>query len=415
MICLIGVPVILRNPSLPGNGSLVVSCHAQAFPVHTHQLFHGFGKSGFGGTGDQCQRPFVVGFHIHTAQIGKTDEEIMLRRGIVFQNGKPLHLLQQGGSESLFVVGIRDGRNAGIVLRQCRAIRCHHFRRQNGLPGSLCHGVLRGHDVINFIDQIRSHRQNKQTAFLQSLPNGVVEIFSRSQKFIVPDGNVPAEIVLVYQPHQLLRIAAVLFAVAEEHIGIESGSDLLRQLIPNQHVLQIFAQLFIKGKGGIIPGIGVEVLQVSALFCEYLIKTALLHQRQYRDMVLHRKAELLHSGVFRGQQSGGHGHNEQLNLLQVRPEIRIPLPCRVLQIEHRAGLLLQKQLRHRLQKKALLVRMTAKINPRHPLRTPVSFGNILQNSHCVSSLSVYSCYPYNAAYVILIAAFLPSYTKILHS
>ena len=51
-------------------------------------------------------------------------------------------------------------------------------------------------------------------AFFQRLGDGGVEVLAGGQKLVVPDGDVPAEVVLVDQPHQGLGLFPVLFAVA---------------------------------------------------------------------------------------------------------------------------------------------------------------------------------------------------------
>ena len=51
--------------------------------------------------------------------------------------------------------------------------------------------------------------------------NTFLKAYSGGQKLVVPDGDIPAKVVFVDEAHQLPGMGSVLFAVAEEDVGIK--------------------------------------------------------------------------------------------------------------------------------------------------------------------------------------------------
>ena len=86
-----------------------------------------------------------------------------------------------------------------------------------------------------FQKKVRGYKKREKFAALKHFINVFLEAFANGQKFIVPYGNIPTEIVLVDHTHQFLGMATVLFSVAQKNICIKCAADLLCKLIADQH------------------------------------------------------------------------------------------------------------------------------------------------------------------------------------
>ena len=199
----------------------------------------------------------MVCLHVDAAEVRKPDEEIMLGVVIIFAHGDIEQCLLQCGGECLFIVCFRTFGDILIFPFQFPATCLYKLCGQNFLSCLLCRRIFHGHDVILFVHEVRRDGKRKKLAFCHCLGNGIVEIFAGCEKFVVPNGDIAAKLVFMNEPHQFLRIFSILFAIAEENVGIKRAADLLRKLVPDQNGRKILRQLFIVGDRGQITAVGV--------------------------------------------------------------------------------------------------------------------------------------------------------------
>ena len=238
----------------------------------------------------------------------------MGRVGVVLpQSQAPQRRLQPGRQGGRFGAG-GDARVGGL---QPGTVGGVHLHRQDGLARAPGGGELLGHHIVAGLQQVRGHRQHEQAAFLQCPDNGGVEVLARGQKLVVPDGDVPAEVVLVDEVHESLGLTAVLLAVAQKDVGVEGGPNLGGQFVPHQHRVQILFQLFGIGQGGGVGLVRVQALQIAAFLVEDELQARLLQNRQHRDVQALGQGELPAKGRGGGsEQAGGHRHDKQLHVGQ---------------------------------------------------------------------------------------------------
>ena len=174
----------------------------------------------------------------------------MCGRVLVLPEPHLLHDLQERQRELFLVLDTDALGKACIFLLKRLSVRGNHLHRKDGLPGTLGPGILLPHDIVAVFHQVRCHHHGKKPALPQGFLDGAVEVLAGHKELVVPDGDVPAEVVLVDEPHKLLGIGPVFLAVAQEHIGIEGRPDLLGQLVPHQHRGQEPVQLLLIPDGG---------------------------------------------------------------------------------------------------------------------------------------------------------------------
>ena len=64
------------------------------------------------------------------------------------------------------------------------------------------------------LQKVGSYRQHEEIALFQRLGDRMVEVLAGREKFVVPDGDIPAECAFVDEAHQGLGFPAILFPVA---------------------------------------------------------------------------------------------------------------------------------------------------------------------------------------------------------
>ena len=79
---------------LPLNRCPVIPRHTVAAAVHIHQLFHGLRQTALRRADDEGQGAFAVYLYINPVQVGKPDEEIVLRRAVVLLDSQMFHRRQ---------------------------------------------------------------------------------------------------------------------------------------------------------------------------------------------------------------------------------------------------------------------------------------------------------------------------------
>ena len=104
--------------------------------------------------------------------------------------------------------------NTRVLLFQLVAVGFHHFGRQYYLFRLIVSiRVFGSLNVIFFVDKIRRNQKREKFAFIECFFDILLETFTRGKKLVVPDCNVAIQRVFMYQPHQLVRVVAVFFAV----------------------------------------------------------------------------------------------------------------------------------------------------------------------------------------------------------
>ena len=153
----------------------------------------------------------------------------------------------------MLVLGFYRLGNTVVFCVQLITIGLNHFGRQNVHTHISCLGILGLHYKVFlkisvfveiFFKQVRSNEKGEQiTLFLHHL-HSVLYIFSpalaRGEKLVVPDSYITTARDIMYNPHQLVGVAAVLLSVAQEHVCVESRSDTLHHLIRDKYCLEGF-------------------------------------------------------------------------------------------------------------------------------------------------------------------------------
>ena len=256
----------------------------------------------------------MVDLHVDAAEVGETDEEIVLRVIVVFGDCESFERGHQAVAQCLFVAAYNNIGDVRIHLAKLFSVGRLHFGRQDIFAHFLRHRVLYIQNIVDFIDQIRRDRKREQAALFKRRLDGVVEILARGEKFVVPNRDIAAEVVLMDQPHQLLRVTSVLLAVAKENVCVKGGSDLFCQLVADNNRIQILRQLLLIRDRRRVGVVLVEVLQIAEFLIKNIVKSAFLHERQNGDAVLKRERNInIHRTVFLCQQLGGDGYDKQLH------------------------------------------------------------------------------------------------------
>ncbi len=250
------------------------------------------------------------------------------------------------------------------------------LRRKDGFSGFFRLGVFQPHDIVSRFHDVGRHRQRKQAAPLHGVGDGFVKIFTRYQKLVVPDGDVPAELIFVDQPHEILGVPAVFFPVAQKYIGVKGRPHFPGQFISHQHRSQKFRQLFRVGQRGGIGVLFVEHLQVAAYAVEVSLQPLLLHQGQDRDVAFHGERKLhVPRPVGLIEKPGGHGDDEELHLFQLlQKRFLIAGSVGFLVIVDGAVLYVQNICKNILRTGGQIRRMSGKEDSRFPLRSGISPG-----------------------------------------
>ena len=315
----IGFLCLLHQLLPPGNSHVIIPGNAFTVVIHGYQLFDCLRQAGFCRTCDQLHCPGVIHFHIHAAQIGQADEEIVHGILVIFPDGQIPQGCQHSAGQLRLIRGIHHSGQTRITVGQRCLIRSHHFRRQDGLSRFHSHGILGTHDIVVFVDQIGGHRQHEQAALFQCCLDGCIKILAGNQKFVIPNGNIPADRVTMEHAHQFLGILPILFPIAEENIGIKGCADLGRHFITHQHRTQVgFQFLFKRDRSGVLV-LFVQELQIAEFLLILSLQALALHQRQDRDMMRQRIRNIrIHGLVFQVQQLLGDGDHQHLHLTQIQ-------------------------------------------------------------------------------------------------
>ena len=192
-------------------------------------------------------------------------------------------------------------------------------------------GILGQHDIVVLVDQIRRHRHGEEVALLQHLLDGPVEVLSGCQELVVPDGDVPADGVLVDEAHQLLGLFPVLLAIAEEDVGVKGRPDPGREPIVRQDGADIGRQDLVKAALRLVGAAGIQILKIPEPAGEESVQPRLHHEGQDGNVPGHGQGKLhVHGPVRGGEEPGGNGHHEKLHPAQTQFQIfRVVFPARV--------------------------------------------------------------------------------------
>ena len=202
----------------PKDSDAVIQLHAHAFRVHVAQLQDRLGQICFGSRGDECKCALAVNLDVNTVKVRKTDQEIVFGIVIVFGFGNLVKCGKQARTQGGLVQRGHAVGNICVFLAQLCLVGVHHLGRQNRHLGTLCGRVfLRHYEIglsVRLLQQIGRDQQREELTVLQRLVNILRKAFTGGQEFVVPNGNVAVFGILVDQSHQLVGVAAVLFAVA---------------------------------------------------------------------------------------------------------------------------------------------------------------------------------------------------------
>ena len=273
----------------PFDTFIIIPCDTFSGLVHDGKLLHRLWNTCFRCTFDQLTCPLCIDFNIDPVQIGKTYQEIMLLVLIVGFDSHCLDLFQKGGAEFIVLFPSHTGRKSFIILIKSATVSLLHLHRQHRLFLLHCSWVFRSHDVVDFVHKVRCHDQRKKVAPFKHLTDRLVEVLAGSKELIVPDGNIAVLKIAMDQSHKLLCLSPVLLAVAQENIGVKSRTDLFGQLVVDEYRLDVSLQYFIKSSFGLIPVVGIKVLQVAKIPGKQISKAMLHHKGQHRDVLFLRQ------------------------------------------------------------------------------------------------------------------------------
>ncbi len=228
-------PLPICQLFLPVHGDRIIPRHAFAAAVHRRQLFHSLGQPSLGGPSNQFPGRLAVYLYIDAAQIRQPDKEVVLRVGVVLPDRQPLGRLQQRRRKRRLVLRGGRSRQPWKPCRQPLPVGGRKLHWQHQLIRFAGLGVFQRHHIVAWLGEVRGNRQRKQAALLQRFGNRGVEILARGQKFVVPNRDIPAEIVFMDQPHQLLSVFTVFLAIAQKNIGVKGRPYLGRQFVSHQY------------------------------------------------------------------------------------------------------------------------------------------------------------------------------------
>ena len=118
--------------------------------------------------------------------------------------------------------------------------------------------------------------------------------------------------------HQLVRVSAILFAVAEEYVCVESIADALCHLVADQYRFKIFFQLLVVFDGGEVIGVRIKVLTLAEFFRIELLNPRLHHYRKDGQLLLRRIREVrVHRRIRLGKQTEGDGDDDEVGASKV--------------------------------------------------------------------------------------------------
>ena len=97
--------------------------------------------------------------------------------------------------------------------------------------------------------------------------------------------------------------------------SIKGIADTLRNLRSDQHTLQVFLQLLLKGNGCGIAVPRHKILEIPEYFLKSVIQSGIEHDGQYRDMLLiGKRQDFPDSTVLFKKEPCAHGHDDQLHV-----------------------------------------------------------------------------------------------------
>ena len=249
---------------------------------------------------DQRDCLFMVRLHIDPRKIRKADEKGVLR--ILFVRGlryfvQRFHKSAVKFRPSVLVFQVVDGLvrellqfllvNApfGIVI---------HFHRNDPELFLLVVPVPRpfvfiDHYIVAFFLKVGRDAQRKEPALCESVFDRFIIALAGDQELVVPDRYVAVFRVLVDQPHQPLRVIAVLLAVTHKNIGVEGRAHFSRQLVTHEHgVQECFQDLLVRRRCGVIV-ITRDDLDLGAVLAERAPQPFFQSDRKDRDMLFDRR------------------------------------------------------------------------------------------------------------------------------
>ncbi len=140
------------------------------------------------------------------------------------------------------------------------------------------------------------------------------------------------------EAHDLLRLGAVAFAVAQEDVRVERGAHAGGEVVVDEHRPEEAREPLAVGerRGVVLLSVAVEALQVAAEAIELGRQRDVVEDGQHRDMLLYRAWELLEArGAVLVQEPLRHGHHDKLHLRElvgreggVRPICGVAVPDR---------------------------------------------------------------------------------------
>ena len=228
--------------------------------VHIIKFFHRLDQSRLRSRGDKPDASFPVYLHINAIKIRKSDQEIMLRLAVIFSCRYLLYPFQQRLADNVPLFSADTFWYAFKLLFKFLSVRFFCLNGQYRLATPARLRVFMRADVVFLVDQIWRYQQREEFALFQCFSDVFVKFLARHQVFVIPYGNIPAQRVFMYEPHELVRKPPVLFPVTQKDVRVKRAADPLCRFIIHKYGMEEFLQFLLIRYSGRVHRHTVQIL-----------------------------------------------------------------------------------------------------------------------------------------------------------
>ncbi len=190
--------------------------HAIAVLAHLLQGAHGVLQVGLRGTFDEAGSLPLVDLHVDALKIGKS-HAVEVASLVVLAERMGVEMGLQASVELSTPMPVNAFGDASVPGLQRDAVGGFHLDGQDSAARPLCRRELLTADVVVLVEQqARRDEEQEQVAFPQRFADVLVEVLTRREVGVKPDGDVSAVVELSDGFDELSRICRINFAIAQE-------------------------------------------------------------------------------------------------------------------------------------------------------------------------------------------------------
>jgi hypothetical protein len=198
----------------------------------------------------------------------------------------------------------------------------------------------------------------------------------------------------MYEPHKLVGVFAVLFAIAQKDIRVKRRANARRRFVTDKNGVEIRLQLIRVLHLGGVGAVGTEILPFAKLIGARIngIYSRFHHERQNGDVFLLGECNIrVHSAVRLYEQLERNGNDKEVHLTKLKLLLLLGhLLTHILGVKNYAIVGFENIVTNLFKVFVKIIRMASKIHPRFFINANLIFRFKFKNSHNVLLFNAYS-------------------------